>query len=145
MNYKIDEILIHKKSNSNWIIASKDYEYNDNNLIVNKLYSLYEYNNNEINYNKNMILNELELFKWFIKKNDYKNYQLQNRLNILFYYIKHYNNELSPEFIKNDKNYIYYKLDKKDHIKEFRINDLIDYSNLDLIYKAKDLTQNYNK
>ena len=75
MKYKINDVLIHKNSNSKWIVTSKDYKYNNNNLIIDKLYSLYQYNNNNINYNKNMILNELELFKWFIKKDNgkYKN------------------------------------------------------------------------
>tara|TARA_B100000519_G_scaffold198646_1_gene208499 strand:+ start:1484 stop:1918 length:435 start_codon:yes stop_codon:yes gene_type:complete len=141
--YKINDVLIHKNSNSKWIITSKDYKYNDNNLIVDKFYNLYQYNN-DINYNKNMVLNELELYKLFIKKDNYRTYQSQNRLKILFYYINHYNNDLSPEFIKIDNNYIYYKLDKKDYIKEFLINDIIDYSNLDLIYKAKNLVKKYN-
>tara|TARA_Y100001973_G_scaffold64171_1_gene93799 strand:- start:3 stop:440 length:438 start_codon:yes stop_codon:yes gene_type:complete len=145
MKYKINDVLIHKNSNSKWIVTSKDYKYNNNNLIIDKLYSLYQYNNNNINYNKNMILNELELFKWFIKKDNYKTYKSQNRLNILFYYIKHYNNDLNPEFIKSDKNYIYYKLDKKDYIREFNINGIMNYSNLDLLYYAKNIIKTYNK
>lgn len=139
MEYNINDVLIHKKSYSKWTIKSKDYIYNDNNLIIDKEFSLY--NNN----NKNIIINEIDIFKYFIKKENFRTYQSQNRLNILFYYIKHYNNDLQPELIKNDENYIFYRLNKKDHIKELLIDDIISYNNLDLIYKAKDLTQNYNK
>ena len=96
MEYNINDVLIHKKSYSKWTIKSKDYIYNDNNLIIDKEFSLY--NNN----NKNIIINEIDIFKYFIKKENFRTYQSQNRLNILFYYIKHYNNDLQPELIKND-------------------------------------------
>ena len=116
MKYKIDDVLIHKSNScSKWIITSKDYKYNNKGLIIDRLYNLCKYNNNKIEYNNNMILSELEIFKYFILKDNYKTYKSQCKLKILLSYIEYYNNDLSPEFIKNDDNYVYYKLDQKDY------------------------------
>tara|TARA_Y100001938_G_scaffold24305_1_gene31916 strand:- start:18882 stop:19319 length:438 start_codon:yes stop_codon:yes gene_type:complete len=145
MNYNINDVLIHKNSKTKWIITSTENEYNDNNLIIDKLYSLYNYDDNKINYNSNMIINELDSLEFFIKEDNYKTYQAQNRLKTLFYYITHYNNDLQPEIYKFNDNYIFYRLSKKDYLRDFLINDIIGCSDLDLIYIAKDLTQNYNK
>ena len=92
-----------------------------------------------------MIINELDSLEFFIKEDNYKTYQAQNRLKTLFYYITHYNNDLQPEIYKFNDNYIFYRLSKKDYLRDFLINDIIGCSDLDLIYIAKDLTQNYNK
>lgn len=144
MEYKIDNVLIHKNSNSKWIITSKDYKYNNKNLIVDTLYNLCKYNNNKIEYNNNMILNRLDIFEHFILKDDYKTYKSQCKLKILFSYIEYYNNDLSPEFIKNDDNYVYYKLDHKDYIKEINIDSLIKCNNSDLMFKAEQIIDRYN-
>ena len=135
MNYNINDVLVHKNSYTEWIITSTE----------NNEFLLYQLNNNKINYKNKMFLDDLDIFKYFIKKENYKTYQSQNRLELLFYYIKHYNNDLQPGFIKNDDNYIFYRLSKKDYLRDFLINDIIGCSDLDLIYIAKDLTQNYNK
>jgi len=144
MKYKIDDLLIHKNSSSKWIITSKDYKYNNKNLIIDRLYNLCKYNNNKIEYNNNMILSELEIFKYFILKDNYKTYKSQCKLKILFSYIEYYNNDLSPEFIKNDDNYVYYKLNHKDYIKEINIDSLIKCNNSDLIFKAEQIIDIYN-
>ena len=144
MKYKIDDLLIHKNSSSKWIITSKDYKYNNKNLIIDRLYNLCKYNNNKIEYNNNMILSELEIFKYFILKDNYKTYKSQCKLKILFSYIEYYNNDLNPEFIKNDDNYVYYKLNHKDYIKEINIDSLIKCNNSDLIFKAEQIIDIYN-
>lgn len=136
MKYEINDVLTHKNSVTDWVVTSKDYEYNNNNLVINKLYNLKR-------NNKNMLLNEIELFKYFIKKDDYKTYKSQNKLSILFNYINYYDDDLKPIFIKNDDNYIFYKLNDNDYLREILINDIIDCNNADLIYKAKQLAQNY--
>ena len=122
MKYKIDDVLIHKSNScSKWIITSKDYKYNNN-----------------------MILSELEIFKYFILKDNYKTYKSQCKLKILLSYIEYYNNDLSPEFIKNDDNYVYYKLDQKDYIKEINIDSLIKCNNSDLIFEAEKIIDKHN-
>ena len=144
MEYKINNVLIHKKSNSKWIITSKDYKYNNKGLIIDTLYNLCRYNDNKIEYDNNMILNELDIFEYFILKDNYKAYKSQCKLKILFNYIEYYNNKLKTEFIKSDDNYIYYKLNQKDYIKELNINSLIKCNNSDLIFKAKKIVDRYN-
>ena len=66
-------------------------------------------------------------------------YYIADKLNI-----EYYNNNLSPEFIKNDDNYVYYKLDHKDYIKEININTLIKCNNSDLMFKAEQIIDRYN-
>ena len=129
MKYNVNDILIHKNSESKWIITTKE----------NNEFLLYQLDNDKINHSNKMFLNDLDIFKYFIKKDKYKMFKAFNRLEILFYYLKHYKNDLQPEYIKNDNNYIFYKLHKKDFLREFNINSLIDYNNLDLIYKAKNI------
>ena len=145
MKYKIDDVLIHKNNScSKWIITSKDYKYNNKGLIIDTLYNLCRYNDNKIEYNNNMLLDDLYIYKYFILKDDYKAYKSQCKLKILLSYIEYYNNDLSPEFIKNDDNYVYYKLDQKDYIKEINIDSLIKCNNSDLMFKAEQIIDRYN-
>ena len=46
--------------------------------------------------------------------------------------------------LENDDNYVYYKLDHKDYIKEINIDSLIKCNNSDLMFKAEQIIDRYN-
>lgn len=66
----------------------------------------------------------------------------QSNLEKLFYYIRSYNRFINVELINQDQNYYYISLNGG-YLTEININSLNSLNDIKLIFKAKDIINNY--